>query len=183
MLLNDMHTLIKYAAALFVLVSEVSLASVLDDLSLYQGAALVDSLDESEKSMHLIVLGALEKVNHELEPEQLTMLAGRKSSRTYYLPLARRTKEVSTFYRGQLVLQGELTFECYGRSCGSSSYWANHILGQAILYGPEQFQHYQVYELPDEGGYLAVYVGQRATRKIYVHVESITPMPLSPRRD
>ena len=179
MLSTDMYTLIKYVAALYVLLSQVSLASVLDDLELYQGAELVESVDERENTTHLIVLGALEKINHELEPEQSTISDGRKSSRTYYLPLARRTRDVSRFYREQLVLRGDLAFECQGRTCGSSSYWANRILGHAILYGPEQFQHYQIYELPDDGGYVAVYVGQRATRKIYAHVESVSRVPES----
>ena len=174
-----MYTLIKYVAALYVLLSQVSLASVLDDLELYQGAELVEAVDERENTTHLIVLGALEKINHELEPEQSTISDGRKSSRTYYLPLARRTRDVSRFYREQLVSRGDLAFECQGRTCGSSSYWANRILGYAILYGPEQFQHYQIYELPDDGGYVAVYVGQRATRKIYVHVESVSRVPES----
>lgn len=169
-----MYTLIKYTAMLLALLSHVSLASVLDDLELYQGAEQVDALNESEKTTHLIVLGALEKINHELEPEHSITVDGRKASRTYYLPLARRTKEVSKFYREQLLSHGELAFECYGRTCGSSSYWANRILGHAILYGPEQFQHYQVYALPDDGGYLAVYVGQRATRKIYGYPESVS---------
>ena len=91
-----MYTLIKYTAMLLALLSHVSLASVLDDLELYQGAEQVDALNESEKTTHLIVLGALEKINHELEPEHSITVDGRKASRTYYLPLARRTKEVST---------------------------------------------------------------------------------------
>ena len=78
------------------------------------------------------------------------------------------------FYREQLVLRGGLAFECQGRTCGSSSYWANRILDKPVLYGPEQFQQYQVFTLPADAGYVAIYVGQRATRKIYAHIEFVS---------
>ncbi len=177
-----MHSLTRYSISvftLFALLSQVALASVLDDLELYQGSELVEELDEREKTAHLIVLGSLEKINHELVPEQSIVLAGWKSSRTYYLPLARKSAEVSSFYRDQLVLRGELAFECHGRTCGSSSYWANRILDKPVLYGPEQFQHYQIFKLPGDAGYVAIYVGQRATRKIYAHVEFVSAVHLN----
>jgi hypothetical protein len=64
-------------------------------------------------------------------------------------------------------------FECSGRRCGSSNYWANTVFSAAILYGPEQYQHYLVTRL-ENGNYLAVYVAMRGTRKVYVHIETTT---------
>ena len=183
MLLISMRSLPRCAFVLIVFLSQGTLASVLDELALYQSSELIDGRDEREKTSHLIVLGALEKINHELEPEESAVYSGWKSTRTYYLPLARRTAEVSGFYRKQLHLLGELAFECRGRTCGSSSYWANRILDKAILYGPEQFQDYQIFSLYDDSGYLAVYVGQRATRKIYVHIEHVRAVPLQSNPD
>ena len=172
-----MHSPPRYGISLFVLfalLSQVTLASVLDDLESYQGSELADKWDEREKTAHLIVLGSLEKINHELVPEQSIVLAGWKSTRTYYLPLARKSAEVSSFYRDQLISRGELVFECQGRTCGSSSYWANRILNKPVLYGPEQFQQYQIFKLAGDDGYMAIYVGQRATRKIYAHIEFVS---------
>ena len=140
-------------------------------LSLSSSAELVDEVINVDVSRHLVVLGALEKVNHILEPEKSVIVQGIKSTFTYYLPEARRTLNVGKQIKPQLVQLGELVFECQGRSCGSSSNWANRILGKAILYGPEQYQHYYAVKLIN--GYLSVYVGQRATRKIYLHIEVV----------
>lgn len=140
-------------------------------LSLSSSAELVDEVINVDVSRHLVVLGALEKVNHVLKPEKSVMVQGIKSTFTYYLPEARRTQNVDEQIKPQFAELGELVFECQGRSCGSSSNWANRILGKAILYGPEQYQRYYAVKLSD--GYLTVYVGQRATRKIYLHLEVI----------
>lgn len=145
-------------------------------LTPYVGAELVDASSESEAKMHLVVLGSLEKVNHVVEPEASEIMKGRLSWQTFYLPQARRTKRVAEHYHQELGKLGELKFSCKGRSCGSSSYWANRIFEQAILYGPEQYQYYFV-ALQPNGSYLSVYVGQRATGKIYVYLQSIEPLP------
>ncbi len=134
-------------------------------------AEMVEKVVEEDAAPHLIVLGSLEKVNHELKPEKSEVISGLKSAFTYYLPQARRTGDVGQFYRDQLVVLGEIVFECKGRTCGSSSSWANSILDRAIIYGPEQHQRY--YVAKTASGYLSVYVGQRATRKIYVHIEYV----------
>lgn len=134
----------------------------------YRSAQAVSD-EWSSASSHLVVLGSLEKVNRELEPEKSEIFYGRRYQETYYLPEARRTGQVFDHYRSQLESLGEILFECDGRTCGSSSYWANKVFGEAILYGPEQFQKYAIASRSDGGGYVAVYVGERATRKIYVH--------------
>ena len=139
------------------------------ELSPYLAAEAV-SEQWSSASSHLLILGALEKVNHVLQPERSEVVAGRRFQETLYLPEARRTEQVFDHYRQQLLSLGELLFECDGRACGSSSYWANRVFEEAVLYGPEQYQKYAIVRRNDGRGYLAVYVGQRATRKIYVHL-------------
>jgi len=134
----------------------------------YRSAEAVSD-EWSSASSHLVVLGSLEKVNRELEPEKSEIFYGRRYQETYYLPEARRTGQVFEHYRSQLEALGEILFECDGRACGSSSYWANKVFEEAILYGPEQFQKYVIASRSDGGGYVAVYIGERATRKIYVH--------------
>ena len=138
------------------------------------GAELVDQESNDTLQYHLVVLGALEKVNRELEPEASEFVQARKRSWTWYLPEARRTERVFNHYLNEVEPLGELAFTCSGRGCGSSSYWANTIFKHAILYGPEQFQHYLAIRLGDGSGFLVVYIGERATRKIYVHIEQIT---------
>ena len=148
-------------------------ADALGQLVDYPGAELVDESDDGSAMARLVVLGALEKVNNELVPEKSVNLRGKLAFRTWYLPQARKTDAVAAHYRTQLAGQGELLFSCEGRSCGSSSHWANKVFDQAILYGPEQFQHYLIAWLEEQGGYLALYIAQRATRKIYAYAQWI----------
>ena len=139
----------------------------------YPSSEIVDQTTSSARS-HMLVLGALEKVDGDLRPEDYKIFSGRKLSETYYLPEARDTEQVFAYYRSQLELAGKLVYWCEGRSCGSSSYWANKIFESSILYGPEQYQSYGVFELA-KGAYYSIYVAQRATRKIYVHLERFLP--------
>ena len=142
-------------------------------LNAYIGAELIERVTDEEEVAHLVVLGSLEKVNHELKPEKSVTFRGIKSAETWYLPQARRTEKVAEHYLPQLLKRGVLVFDCEGRSCGSSSYWANRVLEEAVLYGPEQYQRYFVVSLPEERGYVYAYIAQRATRKIYVRFEQI----------
>ena len=137
-------------------------------VSPFPGAELIDKSMEPAKS-YMLILGALEKVDRELRPENFKILAAKKSSYTYYLPDARQTKEVLEYYHDQFKSIGSLEFECKGRACGSSSYWANKIFKSAKLYGPEQFQSYAVFRT--SAGWWTVYIGQRATRKIYARLD------------
>ena len=158
-------------------------ASVVVPVGLFPSSELVEQ-ETTESSGHLLVLGALEKVNHELQPEKLILVPGRKVASTWYLPEARRTKQVAEHFKSELIESANILFECQGRSCGSSSYWANKLFERAILYGPEQYQHYLIAQrsVPQhslaqqkaEGDYIVIYIGERATRKIYVHIEYIS---------
>lgn len=141
----------------------------------YPTAELFEENTDTDVGRYLIPLGALEIVSHELVPEESVTVTGNRSYRTYYLPDARRTNAVADFYEPQLQAIGEIRYQCSGRTCGSSFYWANTIFEQRILYGPEQYQHSYILELEENGAYLKFYIGQRATRKIYVHIELISP--------
>lgn len=137
------------------------------------GANLSKQRNEADKAGHLIPLGALEKVNHQLEPEASDLVFALRASWTWSLPFARSTDQVSKALRTQLKQSAEELYQCDGRSCGSSSYWANSIFNQSVLYGPEQFQRYAVYRLADPGSHLMLYVAQRATGEIFLHIELI----------
>ncbi len=165
------------------LVAESEPASLAEPVGLFPSSELVEQ-ETTESTGHLLVLGALEKVNHELQPEKFILVPGRKVASTWYLPEARRTKQVAQHFKSELVESANILFECQGRSCGSSSYWANKLFERAILYGPEQYQHYLIGQrsVPEhsfaqqkaEGDYIVIYIGERATRKIYVHIEYIS---------
>lgn len=173
--------LIVFAA----LVAAAESGLVAAPVGLYPSSEMV-AQETTESSGHLVVLGVLKKINHELLPEKSILVSGRKEASTYYLPEARRTNQVADFFRAELVASANILFECQGRTCGSSSYWANSHFETAILYGPEQFQHYfiaqrsvsqrSVSQEGEQGDYIVIYIGQRATRKIYAHIEYLSPI-------
>ncbi len=160
------------------LVAKSESASVVNPIGLFPGSDLVEQ-EMTESTGHFLALGAMKKINHELLPEKSILVPGRKDASTYYLPEARGTKQIAEYYKSEVMEAANILFECQGRACGSSSFWANNHFKSAILYGPEQYQHYliaqrSVPEQMDEGDYIVIYVGQRATRKIYVHIEYIS---------
>jgi hypothetical protein len=155
----------------------VSAGPLLED---YPGADLVDTKQDLDPISRTIILGSLKKINNLLEPERAVVVSGAKESRTLFIPNEKRSDMVRAHYEKQLLRQGEMLFECIGRRCGSSNYWANTVFSAPILYGPEQYQHYLVTRL-ENGNYLAVYVAMRGTRKVYVHIETTT-LPESNKR-
>ena len=195
------------------LVAESESALSVEPMVVFPSSVLVEQ-QTTESTAHLVVLGALEKVNHELQPEKFILVPGRKEASTWYLPEARRTKQVAEHFKSELGESTNILFECRGRACGSSSYWANKHFERSILYGPEQYQHYLIAQratskapvpaasasepsiaepsiaepsaleslvsekaIPQQieaGDYVVIYIGERATRKIYAHIETIS---------
>ncbi len=149
------------------------LAFNLDELPVFSGAMLTQEEVATIPAPYRLILGALEKVNNEIAPERAESFQATRRNRTYLLPDARQVQDVATFYRELLSSVGQTIYECKGRDCGSSSYWANRVFDRAILYGPEQYQQYFAIKLTDQTGYLVIYIGERATRKIYLYVEHI----------
>ena len=142
-------------------------------IALYPRAQLVESTAEQGVSTHRVMLGALKKVNSEIAPEASRYVQGERSRNTYLLPDEPRSNLVFNFYVEQLERQGQILYQCAGRECGSSNYWANSVFERRILYGPEQYQHYVVGVV--DGQYLAIYVAQRATGQVYTHLDTIKP--------
>ncbi len=81
---------------------------------------------------------------------------------------------VGQFFRDQVVSRGQILYECRGRDCGSSNYWADAVFDRPILYGPEEYQHYILAKMEGEAVYyVAIYIAQRGTREIYSHLDII----------
>jgi Domain of unknown function (DUF4892) len=156
---------------IFILISASGAAS---GLELFPEAELVASSVDSKVSSRKIFLGPLKKINNQLEPESVEFVSGVRESSTFYIPNETRVSKVVEFYRHQLHESVRILFECRGRDCGSSNYWANTVFNMPVLYGPEQYQHYLVGRGIDQLDYISIYVGQRGTKKIYVHIETTT---------
>jgi hypothetical protein len=81
--------------------------------------------------------------------------------------------EVFRHLRGQLP--EEAWFECEGRGCGASTYWAHDVFGIADLYGRDSSQHYvAVPRNTSEGpAVVMLYVSERGTREVFAHLREI----------
>lgn len=141
------------------------------NLERYPGAEVVESRIDEKIANRRIILGALKKINNILQPKFFEYVSGTQTSTTYYIPAERRVDKVVEFYRDQLSGSASILFTCKGRDCGSSNYWANTIFTTPLLYGPEQYQNYIIAEDLATNDYIAIYVGQRGTKKIYVHMQ------------
>ena len=142
-----------------------------ENLELFPGAELVESRADEKIENRIIILGALKKINNELQPKFFEYVSGTQTSNTYYIPTERRIDKLVEFYLDQLSGSARILFKCEGRGCGSSNYWANTVFTTPLLYGPEQYQNYIIARDLATDDYIAIYVGQRGTKKIYVHVQ------------
>ena len=143
-------------------------------LDRFANAEVQQTATDAEAKQRRLILGPLKKIKNTLAPVRQQFVRGTLRAETYFVPDERRVEPVRAFLDGRLDLAGETLYECQGRTCGSSNYWANTVFGERILYGPEQYQSYRIVRMagvPER--YLAAYVGQRGTRKIYVHVQLV----------
>ncbi len=166
-LLNH-RVLMTLASCLF---TGVALASTI--LEPYPGGELVSNETETDAVTHRIITGSLKKLENVLVPKSYEYVVGKRQTEVYYLPYEQKVDRVVTFFKDQLEDSYQILFSCRGRNCGSSSYWANTVFGERLLYGPEQFQRYLVAKAIDSNSYVTIYVGQRGTKKIYVRLARI----------
>ncbi len=158
-----------------------SAGTAAEPLSHFPGAETVETEQDTTIVARRVILGSLKKIKNVLEPGKVEYVTGSRQSVTLYIPNERRSTRVRDYYRNQLQQSGSILFECSGRECGSSNYWANTVFSRSVLYGPEQFQHYSLARLDGTGDHVAVYVAVRGTGKLYVHVETIVGRAQAPR--
>jgi hypothetical protein len=141
----------------------------------YPGSLEVKSSQSSEVSIHRLITGEVKRVNGEVVPEYIDYVRGSKSTETLEIVTERRGDVIRTYFQNQIRSVGQILFECVGRDCGTSSYWAHTVFDESILYGPTEDQYYLLGKLNgDKGDFVIVYLAQRATGKRYSHMEVIS---------
>lgn len=145
-------------------------------LSAFPGATLVDSSIQTDAD-HAVVIGSIRRINNQLRAEREVRTVGELIRATYRIPDPHNRQEAFEHAKEQLLDQpGSMLFFCEGRECGSSSLWANQVLGNATLYGPEDNQAYLVMQLDSEPQrFVSLYAITRGNRRVYLHVEQFTP--------
>ncbi|MFT6433852.1 MAG: outer membrane protein OmpA-like peptidoglycan-associated protein [Candidatus Azotimanducaceae bacterium] len=139
----------------------------------YPNAELVTSKLEAQANSHELMLGPLKKINNQMSAELEKYVRGLRKVEIHYLPDESRTRVVADFYQQQIDSAGVSRYRCSGRECGDSNDWANAVFGERILFGLSEDQHYFVSEVNSD--YVIIYVTKRATGKVYVYTEILTP--------
>lgn len=128
---------------------------------------------QREVPEYRLILGGLEKVDGVIRPEHEQRIKGDMTRITYRMPTGHSSTEPFRFMRDQLLKKGaQVMFECQGRDCGSSNYWANSIFRISRLYGVDQTQHYLAARLGQD--YFVLYTVIRGNKRVYAHLEVLS---------
>jgi len=129
----------------------------------------------------LYPLGPASRIGGRLRLENFLQVEGELQTQTFELasghpPLARLDSE-----RQRLQQQGAtLLYWCEGRDCGASNVIANNLLGEAMLYGPDDQQGLLLLQLQEPRTVLMLYGIVRGNRRGYLHAERLQaaqPLP------
>jgi hypothetical protein len=129
---------------------------------------------EREVIDHEVGLGALQKVRGEWQFKKSERLSGTLIKYTWLIENGFSSAEVMTAFLGSVKkLSGSKElFACEGRACGRAVQWANRVFNERVLFGREDLQRYQVYELSGaEGSRVLAYSAERTSDRQYLHVE------------
>ena len=170
-----------YNSALVLLATVCSADSRSQDLKLAEAIWLepfsysaVLEIEILENQTHDLVIGTLQRTRGEVNPEDSRRLQGEVVKAIYEIDQEFSGAEVYNFYREQILTKGhEVLFECSGRACGSSNYWANDIFGKRSLYGPVMNQFYIAARRVSAEDYLSLYIITRGNKKVYAYLETV----------
>ncbi|MFN3579528.1 MAG: DUF4892 domain-containing protein [Pseudomonas sp.] len=126
---------------------------------------------------HSVVIGGVRRINNQLRAEREVRARGELLRSTFQIPTGHTSAEAFAQAKQQLLDRpNSMLFFCEGRECGSSSLWANQVLDNARLYGPEDNQAYLVLRLDEEPQrFVSLYAITRGNRRAYLHVDQFTP--------
>lgn len=131
-----------------------------------------------EQTVYRLPLGRMQRVDGVVAPDRAERFNGRLYRLTYEIPGGFTAEDAFQHFSEQLLQGGQAAlFECRGRRCGSSNYWANDVFDNRVLYGPVEGQFYlaATYRSRHDGqpvqGYAALYTVTRGNRRVYAHLD------------
>jgi len=148
-----------------------SLAGVVQaQLSVETTVVELDAL-EDRVSGYSVLLSNAEKTGRELLVKNELIVSGERMRKLWQWP--RGASETDVFAELAQQLQGTVLFDCEGPDCGRSNVWSTLVFGEALIYGPSQYQHYRA--VRDEAGNVhLLYVVRRGNRRVHALYEQIT---------
>lgn len=132
-------------------------------------------LDNTE---HSVVIGNIRRINNQLRAEREVQTVGDLIRTSWRIPAGHGAREAMNHAAEQLQAYPHTTlFFCEGRECGSSSLWANQVLNNSRLYGPEDNQLYLALRLDTEPQhFISLYAITRGNQQVYLHMDQLTPV-------
>ncbi len=142
----------------------------------FPGAQVTQSETVSQTE-HAVIIGLVRKVNNRLRAEREVRATGELIRVTFEIPRVHSSTEGFEHVRDQLLARPHsMLYYCEGRECGASSLWANEVLDNSRLYGPQENQAYLSVRLDeDPQRFVSVYAITRGNQRAYVHVDQFTP--------
>lgn len=126
---------------------------------------------------HSVVIGNIRRINNQVRAEREVQAVGELVRISWRIPEGHNAREAMAHAVNQLQQHPHTTlFFCEGRECGSSSLWANQVLGYSRLYGPEENQLYLAVRLDDQPQrFISLYAITRGNQRVYLHLDQLTP--------
>lgn len=169
----------RYARVSLLLAAPVAVAAPVPDQLQFDPfpGARVTHAEVQRSADHTVVIGLVRKVNNRLRAEREVSATGELVRVTFEIPRNHSRAEAFEHAREQLLSRPHtMLFFCEGRACGSSALWANEVLDNSRLYGPEENQAYLALSLEQEPRQLvSVYAVTRGNRRVYLHIDQFTP--------
>lgn len=139
--------------------------------------AVIAQYSVQQDSNYRLALGRLQRVNGRVTAGREERIHGTLTRISYQIPGGFSGAEVFEHFLGSVTPGNSELFRCQGRACGSSNFWANDILSNRVLYGPEQEQFYAALAASNAAGentrYYVLYVITRGNRSVYAHLDIV----------
>ena len=156
-------------------------------LARYPGAWIVEHSERAAGAVpYDFITAPVDKIRRDVRFEG-ERVSGAVQRVTYRVPDGARLADVIAFYERMVdAISPGVAFSCRGPDCGRSTVWANDVFGVAELNAPNRNQFYLAAPVTVDGTerLIALYIVQRGNRRIYAHIDSVTPdTPLTFARD
>lgn len=156
---------------MFLVLSSFPLLSAAESFIPPAGAQLLDEKQQIEGHFR-IAKGRIRGVNNRWQFEDEDNINGMASFRTWQLDDSVNYLDNVAYIKQRLEqADGEVIYQCQGRSCGASNIWANSYFNDWRLYGPDDRQYLWV--SLQEQQYRLLYLIERGNRKVYLHEKTI----------
>lgn len=153
-----------------VIVAQQLLTEIAELSPMHQARVLEqDSTPDIEK---IYPLGSIRRISGNLRFTDEVLVRGSQQRLTLQLAPTQSAMDAFTAVRQELHdSDAQIIYWCEGRECGPSNLWANSVLFNSRLYGPDERQAYSVFRLQQQSELVVVYAVTRGNGRGMLHLE------------